>query len=271
MRILFTAFCFFILGCLFAFGQKANDTPPIERTSNNYFELSTGLMYTSIQNTNFSNVNWYGAGGLVGVAFKKQTDRYLLHTGGSIPLAPVRTQTHDETGNIFNPNLYLSYYRKLNSKYALGVRWDIIDYYIHSQTDLGNNQTYNLQSSSFFASLRYNAQLKKRWPIWTTLHLGLLNFNREGFSFAFSAPQNVLEEGDFDYQDQKIDDPFALKYYELDFLTSYLNLRTSLGIQISPRSSITYEWQMRHFSQVQGYPTTTGQHFLRYSFALIYL
>lgn len=249
--------------------QAQSKSSSSEQTKQRQFLLQAGASITSFQDANFSTTNWNGKGGVLGFAFAKTSPKYIWQVGLDLSVSTSSASSHDGSGYIIDPVLYAGYLRRLNEHFLFGGRVDMLDFYLNKRRDLGNNSTYDLETTSLFASVRYENRLRGKNPIWVDFNLGLLNFNREGTSFAFSAPQAILEEGAFNYQNEAISNPFNAESSQLDFLTSYLNIRTAIGISLSERSSIRYEWQMRHFSQVKGYPTTTGLHLLKYSYALI--
>ena len=100
--------------------------------------------------------------------------------------------------------------------------------------------------------------------------LGLLSFMKEMASFAFSAPQNILEDGEFNYQNEDLSDPFGYDYFELKHIGNNLNIKTSFLFQYKERISIGYVWNIRHFANVKSYPVTTGMHNITFRYNIFH-
>ena len=92
---------------------------------------------------------------------------------------------------------------------------------------------------------------------------------KESTSFGFSAPQTGLENGDFNYQNEALSNPFGYKYFESKHIGNYLNIKTSFLFQYKERISIGYNWSIRNFSNTKTYPVTTAMHKVLFRYNII--
>lgn len=225
-----------------------------QTTKSFYLELGGGL--TDFQDIKYSNVVYSGMSGIFNIGIERERMNHLWNAGLMITGGKESASTHERGSTIaVNPKFYFRYMRKINDQLAIGGHWDILGLGIRGNRELGNNGIYYLGSSDLLIASTY--QIGK---FNFGLDLGVLFYIKEGTSFAFSAPQNGLEDGEFNYQNEKLEHPLGFKYYQLRFLTQHLNLRTNITYQLNDRFRITYRWSTRHFSEVKNYPVTMGSH-----------
>ena len=224
----------------------------VERT----FFIGLGGGGSTFQDVKFSTNQYRGTGGIFDFGYTRQRVHSKLAAYCAINFGSESAATHDK-GNTFvlNPRLGVQYLRNIQSKFWLGGRWNIMDLYIRNIDGLGNNSVYYIGSSQLFLSGEYEYQ-KFNFGC----ALGLLAFQKESTSFAFSAPQNGLEDGEFGYQNEALDDLFGFKYYQFKPIWQQLSLRTHVIYNLNERINIGYQWQMRRFAEVENYPVTYGIH-----------
>jgi len=225
------------------------------QTTKSFF-AELGGTYSTFQDVKFSAVSYGGVGATLKFGWQRDYPNALWNAGLDIGYGNESPNTHGATkSTVIHPKLFGRYLRKINDQWAVGGHWDILGLNIRNTEGLDNNGTWYLTHSDLFASGTY-----QRGKFNFGLDLGLLTFFKERTSFAFSAPQKGLEDGDFDYQDEALDSPFGFKYFSLNALFNHLNLRTKITYQFNDRLSVGYQWQVRHFAVVENYPVTMGNH-----------
>ena len=169
------------------------------------------------------------------------------------------------TGLVVNPRIQFRYLRSLNKQLYIGANWDLINFYYNKLNGLGNNGNYFIASSNLFASGIYKMG---KWEF--GVDLGLLALVKEGTGFAFSAPQKGLEKGEFDYQNEALENPFSPKYSSFHSTFDHFQLRTNIKYQLSDRWSLAYQWNVRKFAEVENLPITYGGSSLAIRFNIIH-
>lgn len=247
MRKITALFLFLSLIPSTSFTQSIND-----------FYLNFGISYSDFQDVKYSTVHYGGIGGLIRFGFEKRSSQAIWGGGISTNIANEKAATHSR-GNTFvlNPNFHVNYLKNIKKDLFIGGRWDILDFYFRSVSGLGNNSSYYISSSTLFSSGAYSYKNFR-----FGLDVGLLSYQKENISFGFSAPQNALEDGDFGYQNDALDSPFAFKYYQLKLIGQQISIRTNIQYQFTERFSLGYQWKMNRFSEVKNYPVTYASHWI---------
>lgn len=228
------------------------------------FYVDIGGSFSSFQDVKYSNVRYNGFGGVFGLGYLKESEKALWGANFQGVFASEKPATHSaSTAKTNDLMLQVKYLHRVKENVFIGATWDVLDLYTKSFEGLGNNSGYDITGSTLWASGIYDYK-KFRFGF----DLGLASYFRESTGFSFSAPQNVLEGGDFDYQNSKLDDRFAFKYYELRTIPKHFQIRTSIRYRVSKRFSVAYKWHLRKFAEVKNYPVTYGIHSLsiRYNF-----
>lgn len=228
----------------------------ITAQKNKSFFVELGGAYTSFQDVKYSAVSFGGAGVAFKLGFERSTPNAMWEFGldGNVGLETANTNNNIDATSL-HPKFYVHYLKKVNDQLSIGAHWDIFGSYLRFISGLDNNGNYYLTSSDLFATGDYQ---KGKWNF--GLDLGLASFQKERLSFAFSTPQNALEDGRFNYQDDKLDDPLSLKYATFKPIGQQLYLRTRIQFQLNERISMGYQWTARHFAEVSNYPVTVGSH-----------
>ena len=226
--------------------------------------VKAGGSYSSFQDVRYSNVHFDGSGAKLELGFDKETEKVLWGVKLQNTFSSEEPSTYNNsTVNVSSTLLEVKYLRKIAENIQVGTTWSIFDFYNRDVSGLGNNGRNELSKSSFFASTIYKYKKFK-----FGLDLGLFSFVKSSTSFAFSAPQGVLEEGNFNLQDDEILSRFSFNGYKLRALTENLQLRTSINYDLSKRFSVGYNWQFSKLTEVKKYPVSYGIHSLslRYNF-----
>ncbi len=226
-----------------------------QKTSSFYVDIGGG--FSSFQDVKYSNVKYNGFGGVFGLGYLKENEKAIWGVNLQGIVTTEKAATHDNTVSTYNYMLQAKYLHRIKENLFVGATWDVLDLYTKTFEGLGNNSGYDVTGSTLWASGIYDYK-KFRFG----LDIGLASYFREGRGFAFSVPQSVLENGDFDYQNGKLEDRFAFKYYELRTIPRHFQVRTSIRYQLSNRFSVAYKWHLRKFSEVKKYPVTYGTHSL---------
>jgi hypothetical protein len=247
---------------------QKGDSSSSSGASKNFF-IGAGGIYTTFQDVKFSNSRYSGAGALLQIGIKKQKNRNYFETALEFSFSTENADTHNEgRAIVINPTLYLKYLKPISNNFLLGGRLDVIDLYYRGVDGLGNNGDTYINGSHLYGSLMYNKTINNKWQLNASIDLGLLSFMKESTSFAFTAPQSALEDGKFSYQDEALESPFGLKYFDLKHIGNNLNLKSSFMLKYKERISFGYSWNMRHFSTVKNYPTTIAKHALIFKYNL---
>jgi hypothetical protein len=264
-----------ILLMLFTILGNAQTKPdiPVKITKNNSTKnlfIGIGGNYSSYQDIKYSNVRYSGAGGVLTIGFNKSEDNYFWETAIEINVGAETGSTHGLTSTIINPTIYFKYLKPIKKHFKIGARLDLLDFYLRNNKELGNNGSYIITGHHLYASLMHDYKINNKWNLQSSLDLGLLSFMRESTGFAFSAPQNALEEGEFDYQNNALSNPFGYQFFEWKYFGNNINIKTSFEFQYKNRLSIGYRWSMRHFADVKSYPVTIGNHNIIFKYNIIH-
>lgn len=224
--------------------------------SNSGIFVDLGGAYTTFQDTKFSDVSYGGIGINAGLGFQKDGLKATWSAGLRGNFSNEKANTHSQgTSTVIHATFYSRYLKKINENLSVGGHWDMLGMYYRSIENLQNNGNYYITSSDLFAAATYQMGKFK-----FGLDLGLLSFQKESTGFAFSAPQNGLEDGEFDYQNEELSNPFGFDYFVFKPIGQQLNIRTSIIYQWKERLSVSYRWSARHFAQVENHPVTIGTH-----------
>lgn len=243
----------------------------VQAQDSKQFFIGLGGNNTSFQDLKYSKVHYTGLGGTFELGFQKNKTQSIWGYGLTFPVSFENAATH-ENGQVtgFNPRIHTHYLQQIKDKLWIGGRWDILDFNLRNTKGLGNNSLYYIVGSNLYASGQYQIPLKGQMKLNIGLDLGLLTYFKESTSFAFSAPQNGLEDGEFDYQNEALENPFGLKYYVFRPLGKNIDIRTIFDLQVNERWSVVYQWNMRRFAEVKGFPVTRGSHLLTFRYNISY-
>lgn len=235
-------------------------------------QLKLGLFGVAgaFQDQKYSDVHFGGPGAGIQLSHDWSKPKFLLQSSFSVNGGSEKAATHSNgKATVFRVNFNSRYLHQVKEGIHLGLSWDIFDLYFRSTSELQNNSSYFNSSSVWYLSGRYQRGVWNGKALTVGLDLGLASFFKESTGFAFSTSQNVLEDGNFNYQDESILGPFGLKHFILQPVWKQLNLRVQTALQLSRRWTVEYRWSLRRFSSVKGYPTTIAQHQLGAHFLLL--
>ena len=253
--------------------SQTNDSSKTEKVKkgivNNWY-IETGGIYSSFQDTKFSNVQYSGFGAVIRVGYNREkTNKYFMETAISFQFSKENAKTHDNGGAmIFYPNIYFKYLRVLNNHFLIGGRADVFDLNIRAVSGLQNNSGQYIASNNLYGSFVFKNPINDNWRFSAALDLALIGIQKDVPSFAMNYSQKRIEEGEVDYQDSSLGEPYPYHYWEFCSVFSSFNIKTALSFQYKSRITLSYNWEMRHWATIKSYPTTIGVHSIvfRYNF-----
>lgn len=240
----------------------AQDDVPTRKMDDTGFFLSLGGNYSNFQDLKYSAVQMQGLGVAIGLGWHKLTEKQAweasLNYYGSKQSTSLNTFAD---ANTYNFNLKLSWMKNLKKntplKIYVGAALDS-DLHFRQDGELGNNGVYFLQGNTLSAQGMLRKQLNEKWDISYGLSIGLFTLAKESTSFAFSAPQEYLESGEFDYltTDEAVN-PFRRMQFEP--IGKYTRLESKLALHRG-KWGLGYTWNLSKYRQIKNYEATTAAH-----------
>ena len=260
---------FFLLLC-FSFSALSQSDAGMGITKN--FFVGIGGTYSDFQDTKYSDVRESGMGAHLKFGFNNlKTGRHFWEAGVFVNFSFENADTHDQASStMIYPNVYFKYLKGISNKVYLGARVDILDYYIKTYSNLNNNGTFANSGNHLYVSVLFQTRLSDKWKFRAEGDLALIGIQNEGTGFAMSYSQNRIEQGGIDYQDPKMGDPGSYKYAEFKYIGNNLILKTGYSFMLKKRFSFSYDWEMRRYATIPGYPTTWGVHNIVVRFNIIH-
>ena len=251
-----------LVGALFA----QSDTPPTNEQRGLSIEL--GGAYTARQDLRFSTLQFTGIGGTLGIGLRRSTDEVQRWGGLRVAATPTSAAGGEATTLRLHAMLAYEYARK-----ALAVAGGHLllggDLRAGGEALLsgaeGNNSIGVYSTVSVGPRAAYVRPLAGGRFI-ASLAVGLLHFDEDMTSFAFSAPQDYLEAGEFTYQPEGAPAYAPFVYNDFHVLGQVNDLRTRLRYERDARWAVQYDWRYRAYRVVEGYPTRSALHRLAVSY-----
>ena len=260
-----------MLFCIYLPAQSQSKGSTGKAITKNFF-IDLGGTYSTFQDTKYSDVRENGMGAILKLGYNNlKTGKHFWEAGFDFNFTKNNASTHDQGGSMtIYPNIYFKYLRGLNKKIYLGARVDIYDNYIRSYSNLQNNATFATAGNYLYGSVLYQTTINDNWRFKATGDLALIGIQNEGTGFAMSYSQNRIEQGNVDYQDPTMGDPSNYKYSKFKYIGNNFILKTEYSFLFKKRMSVAYNWEMRRFAVVSGYPTTWGIHNIVFRFNIIH-
>jgi hypothetical protein len=227
-----------------------------------HLNLGLGMAFTFFQDVKYSRTQYYGIGTNFSFGYEKSGKNYLS-TNFNLIHSRENAETHSrgKTG-VLHGVLDLSYlwsvYKEEKNRIELGAKWDILSFYLRQTEGLGNNSIYYISASNLKLSSTYRRALSDVVELRAGTHFQVFSFMKESTSFGFSAPQDPLEDGEFSYQNDDLEDPFGFKYFSLEPFTKYLNIETFVALEYKDKWLFGYNWNMQRSGEVRNYPMILG-------------
>ncbi|MEE9361288.1 MAG: hypothetical protein V3U92_01675 [Cellulophaga sp.] len=221
------------------------------------FYIEAGAAYSTFQDTKYSDVIYSGFGGKYGIGYLKESPKNIWGINLEIIAVNEKPSTHNGGSSpTFNVVLQTMYLRKIKDQLYVGATWDVMDVYFKTFEDL-NKDRHFVSGSTLWASGIYSYK-KFRFG----LDLGLVSYFKEAPGFASIYPQQIVEKGNVNPQDDKQGTVLDFRNYQLKTIPNPVQVRTSIRYQLTKRFSIAYKWRLRKIKQIKNYPSTYGIHSL---------
>ncbi len=247
--------------------QSETDQIETKKSKSLYFDF--GPVYSMFQDLKYSKVQYSGLGAGLTIGYRKSNDVGLWETALMLSFSSQQANTHASGQALAaNPTVYFKYLKRLNGKLFLGARVDLLNFYFRHTAGLQNNAANFINGNHLYGSVLYKRPINSKLEIQYAIDLGLLSFLKELTSFGFSAPQTVLENGGFNYQDTQISDPFGYRDFVLKTSLNQLNINSSIVMTYKNKLSFGYYWQVMQFANVKSLPITIGTHSLFFKLIL---
>lgn len=230
-----------------------------ETNSNTY--VSLGGVVTSFQDIKFSNVRYNGIGVSINFGFEKEMKNLW---GINLELIFSEEQAKTHIGQsimlnaILNTKFLIPVLNNRNTDLHIGGTWDIIDLNFRFDDRLDNNGFTYISTSGIKLSSIYKRKFSARLKLEAGLDFQIFGLVKEIPSFAITENQNMLESGEFSYQNMEANFPNKLKYYAFEPFWDYINTSISVKLHYKKRWAFSYKWNMRRSNRIKGYPLTRG-------------
>jgi len=263
----FSVFIMLLFLCPAAYSQSGAE----EEITKNFF-VDLGASYGDFQDTKYSDVKEGGMGGHFKLGYNNLKEgKHFWETGFLLNLTKENAETHDRgNSTVIYPNIYFKYLKGIGKKFYVGARIDAFDTYVRIYPNLNNNSTFATFGNHLYGSVLFKTRLNDHWQFKAACDLALIGIQNEGTGFAMSYSQNRIEKGGVDYQDNSMGNPYSYKYAEFKYVGNNLILKTEYSFMFKDRFSFSYNWEMRHFAVVSGYPTNWGMHNIAVRFNIIH-
>jgi hypothetical protein len=231
------------------------------------WDIALGGALSSFQDLKYSEVHWTGGGLATGMSFIWQ--RKAIHGAGIEGVYGIENpKTFNGAGKtkIYKGQIYYYYVHpvkhKENCQLFLGAKIDAIEVGWRIVDGLSNNASYLILGTNFKLFSNYQRKLNDKWQLDAQLGFQLFSFMEDGNSFAYPAPQTLLERGEYTYDEEK------LPVYFTPFW-DFLNIETNFRFSYGKRWVFSYLWRMQQSYLVKDYRLTTGYSAITASFKLI--
>ena len=266
---------YFFFLVLFSFFYLAGQTQTVEKSDKTIiknFYINLGGSFSDYQDVDYSNVQQCGFGGNFKLGFSHQKRGKHFWEAGSVFNDTIdHAKTHDEgKATVMYGNLYFKYLKGINNRFYVGGRIDAFDNYFRIYANLSNNSTVASAGNYLYGSVIYQTNINDRWRFMAIGDLFLLGFQNELPAFAMNYSPNRINNGEVDYQDPALGDPSSYPYFAFCYIGNNFILKTEFLFMYKKRISVAYNWEMRRFSEVSGYPTTWAMHNLVFRFNIIH-
>jgi len=254
-------FVFILFISLSGFSQKEDSTRIFS------WKITAGGAWSSFQDLKYSDVHWTGIGFVPATSLTWQKKGiHGVGIEGSIGHENPKTFSGLGKTNVYRGQVYYYYlhpvkHRK-NCQLFLGAKLDVLDVNWRIIDGLSNNASYLIYGTNFKAFSNYQRKLNDKWQVDAQLGFQLFSFMEDGMSFAYAAPQTLLEKGEYNY------DKMQLPVYFTPFW-DYLNIETNFHFSYGRRWVFSYLWRMQQSYLVKGYRLTSGYSAITVSYKIM--
>lgn len=234
--------------------------------------LSTdiGMNYINFQDARFTDYKYSGSIIRFHVNFDQVSPKSVYYlkvgiSGGNNPLPNLP----DNTIQILELKPELGYLQNFRMEgFYIGGSLSLFDYTIRSNDVLHNNSNFFLNSNDLLATARYIKPISKALSLEFQSSVGLLSVMKYAPSFTANFPQNIIDNSLMSFQDAEIRNPISFQHMSVKTFADQTQLKFQAYAYWKKRLAIGYIWNVRSFSDFEGYPLTLANHMLtlRYNF-----
>jgi|GEM_PF-6489636 len=225
------------------------------------------------QNQTFSSSALSGTGlniQLGGVTQSKNLFRWQLEM-------PIQSNTiHNQAttkSTIFEPSISFAWMKGLHvedaNRWYVGAEIELAALF-RSTANLGNNGKSLLYNNTLSIASRIERPIgNSQWHFGGDVSIGLISWVKASDGYAFSAPQDFLTNGQFNYDEDASIAPY--KYGELALIGQFNRVKTDFSLfKDTPRSrwGIKYNWYLRAYQPFKDGQMVQGTHGLSFFFGL---
>ena len=257
---------FFILNVQAQSGEEKSHL-----VTKNFF-IDLGGTYSDFQDVKYSNVQQCGLGAHFKLGFSHlKTGKHYWEAGALFNFSMDHAKTHDQgKSTVMYSNIYFKYLKGINEHLYVGGRADVFDMYLRIYANLNNNSSFSTAGNYLYGSVIYQTAINDNWHFRAIGDLSLIGFQNEGTGFAMNYSPNRINKGEVDYQDPNLGEPLNYSYFAFTHPGNNFILKTEFSFMFKKRISLSYNWEMRRFSVVSGYPTTWAIHNVVFRFNIIH-
>ena len=232
------------------------------------FFITTGGAFGTHQNQTFSQSSLSGGGIYFAIGGEKQA-KNLFRWQLDIPVQFYTINELDPTqSTIVDPSLSFTWMKGIkkdgaNRLYVGGELEGSVLY--RNSSKLGNNGNSILYNNTLSAAARMERPLGKKWRLGLEASIGLLSWVKASDGFAFSASQEFLENGEFNYLEDPTDQLY--KYGELATIGKFNRFKTDISLfqdGDKARWGMKYNWHLKAYQPFTNGQMVQGTHGLKF-------
>ncbi len=223
--------------------------------------VGAGTVYSIHQDNRYSAVQHRGIGTAANIGSSRETKKRISSTQLILQTTKEYPSTFRE--DVFSKNYHFSlfyrYLHKLSPTYSIGGRMELINGYTRQTEGLFNNANNYLIGNSWYVAGHLKKRVGKNIMLNAFLDFNLFSVQKGTTGFGFSSPHNIIENGQFNYQDE-FESPTKVKGYAVEPFWTSLAIKTSLIASYKTKISIGYHWRIRRFTATKKYPIYSVSH-----------
>ncbi len=250
---------------LFLFTALSANSQYKDNSKQNLIDIGVGGIYTTFQDTRFSDVRYSGFGGKFMLDYT-HWGKFIWGLNAEFYSGDTKGKTHGKTasnmGGFLSGDFLFPVTKNERSSLYIGPKVDFINMYLRSDPNLINNSGFIISGNSLLAELLYKRKINEKWRFEARGALQLISYMYLGTSFAYAAPQNQLDDGEYNYNG--IETP---GYATLPW--DFFNIETDFRFKYKKRWSAGYQWNMQQEYSTPGMPMTKGYHSLFVAFSVL--
>ncbi len=166
-------------------------------------------------------------------------------------------------------DLRFNYLREIASRFSLGVSWDVLDYTIFNQPDLGNSSDGFILSSDFLVASNYRLAINDKWKIAVGLDVGALSFMKMAPSFTANFEEKLVDDGEVRLQEPNSCKPFRIRNINTKPFWEQMYFRTNIEVSYKKRIGLAYNWRARSVWKQKEYPVIQANHNVSFRFYFV--